>query len=453
MSLSLLNTLTRKVEPFVPLVPGQASLYACGPTVYDFAHIGNMRTYIFNDTLRRVLEMNELRVHHVMNITDVGHLVGDSDFEEDKVDAKAQREGLHPLDIAKKYEQVFFEDFTRLNNQLPTDVVRATEAIDAQVDLIRTLESNGFTYQDEYAIYFDTSKLPDYGKLTGQNLADKIVGAREDVVVDERKRNPQDFVLWFFLKGRYEHHILHWASPWGEGFPGWHIECSAISRSRLGQPFDIHTGGVDHIGTHHTNEIAQSEAAYNTPLAHYWLHGEHLMVEGKRMGKSEGNLVRLSTVEEKGFDALDFRYLVLTAHYRSKMNFTWDALVGARKTLAGIRDLVAANVEREPGDATVQEAIRAAFNNDLDSPRAIALLHQAKSSTLWRQFDSVLGLNLAISPRESHIINNEVLALKEERDQARAQKDWARADMYRHKLETLGYRIQDTEYGSMLDKI
>ncbi|HEY1074421.1 MAG TPA: cysteine--tRNA ligase [Patescibacteria group bacterium] len=452
MSLSFLNTLTRTKETFVPITPGLASLYTCGPTVYDFAHIGNMRTYIFNDTLRRVLEMNGLTVHHVMNITDVGHLVGDSDFAEDKVDAKAEKEGLHPLDIAKRYETAFFEDFSRLNNKLPTDVVRATEAVDSQIELIKQLEARGFTYRDDDAIYFDTSKLSDYGKLTGQTLSEKLIGAREEVVVDTRKRNPQDFVLWFFLTGRYAHHILHWASPWGEGFPGWHVECSAISRSRLGQPFDIHTGGVDHIGTHHTNEIAQSEAAYGEPLAHYWLHGEHLMVEGKRMGKSEGNLVRLTTVEEKGFDPLDFRYLVLTAHYRSRMNFTWDALVGARKTLTSIRELVAHDTS-EKGEYAQEELIRAAFNDDLDTPRALALLHQAKSGALWRKFDCVLGLNVDHLPREKHEVNSEITALKEERDQARAQKDWAKADMFRHKIEALGYRVRDTESGSVLERL
>lgn len=448
-TIHLYNTLTRSKEAFQPIHDNQVGLYACGPTVYNYAHIGNLRTYIFEDILRRTLEFRGYNVHHAMNITDVGHLVGDGDDGEDKMEVGARREGKHPLEIAKQYEAKFFEDFQALNCRMPQSIVRATDAIEAQIELIKRLEEKGFTYQTGSAIYFDTSKLEDYGKLTGQKLEEKLVGAREEVIVSSDKRRPQDFALWFFLTGRYKNHILHWSSPWGEGFPGWHIECSAISRQVLGQPFDIHTGGVDHIGTHHTNEIAQSEAAFGAPLANYWLHGEHLMVEGRRMGKSEGNLFLLADLAERGFSPEDFRYLVLTAHYRSKLNFTWASLEGAQKTLQGIRRVVAQGGVN-PNAGEFKERIVAALFDDLDTPTAISLLHEAGDATLWQEFDAVLGLNAnaAVGERE---VSAEAQKLVQERDQARAARDWQRADELRSQIEALGYQVVDTPAGTHLE--
>ncbi len=445
-SIQLFNTLHHQKEVFVPLNNKTVSLYTCGPTVYDFAHIGNLRTYIFEDILRRTLEFAGYSVTHAMNITDVGHLVGDGDAGEDKLEVGARREGKHPLEIAQRYEAKFFDDLKKLNVELPSHVQRATEAIGPQIELIQRLEQKGFTYKTKQAVYFDTSHLADYGKLTGQNLSEKRVGARDEVVVDPEKRHPQDFALWFLLTGRYAQHILHWASPWGEGFPGWHVECSAISRQLLGQPFDIHTGGVDHIGTHHTNEIAQSEVAYDLPLARYWLHGEFLSIENKRMGKSEGNLLTLDSVLERGFTPLDFRYLCLMAHYRSKMNFTWEALTAAQRTRQAIVQLVMRSSDKEELDEVVKADIMEAFYNDLDTPHALALLHESSDARLWLAFDPILGLNL--EAERSIQIPDRVKDLARARETARQQHNWTEADRLRQEISQQGYMVQDTDSGS-----
>ncbi|MDO8513180.1 MAG: cysteine--tRNA ligase [bacterium] len=445
----LYNTLTRKKEGFKAICDMKVKLYACGLTVYSEAHIGNLRAYIFDDLLRRVLESDGYEVKHAMNVTDVGHLVGDGDEGEDKLELGARREKTDPLALARKYEEKFFEDLRNLNVELPHKVVRATEAIKEQIELIKLLEEKGYTYKDEFAIYFDTSKLLDYGKLTGQKLEEKKVGAREEVVVDSGKKNPQDFALWFFLAGKYEDHILHWPSPWGEGFPGWHIECSAISRATLGQPFDIHLGGVDHIGTHHTNEIAQSEAAYGLPLAHFWLHNEYLMVDGQKMSKSLGNVYTLADLKKKGFDPVDFRYFILGGHYRSKLNFTWQALEGARATLRKIRALedIPSALENS-GKEDIKAKVRAALFDDLDTPRALAILHEANDFSLWKDFENVLALDIeAVETRE---IPSEVRDLAKRREEARGKKDWQSADQIRGEIEKLGYGVEDTGEGIKL---
>lgn len=503
--LKLYNTLSRKIEDFCPIRPGQASLYTCGPTVYNFAHIGNLRTYIFEDVLRRVLEYDGYKVKHAMNITDVGHLTSDGDVGEDKLEVGARREGKGPLEIAKSYEAKFFEDLQALNIQLPRQVLRATDAIEQQIEIIRLLEDKGFTYQDESAIYFDTSKFSDYGKLSGQSLADKKTGAREEVVVDSRKKNPQDFVLWFFLTGRYKAHILHWPSPWGQGFPGWHIECSAISRELLGQPFDIHTGGVDHIGTHHTNEIAQSEGAFGVPLAKVWMHGEFLLIDAGRMGKSENNFITLDTLKAKGFSPLDFRYLCLTAHYRSQLNFTWESLQAARTTLNKLYDFVRTASPphegelpaRPAGGEGVVENLKSiatfplldkgqpvsfpplakgglrggigcagfeadflkAINDDLNTPEALSVVWKlignseypktAKMTSLLK-FDRVLGLGLDNPPITE--IPAEIKRLMQEREAARLSKDFAKSDELRKQISALGFEVEDTPSGPKLKK-
>lgn len=465
MPLQFYNTLTRKKEIFKPIEEGVASMYTCGPTVYDFAHIGNLRTYIFEDILRRTLLVNGFQVTHAMNITDVGHLAGDTDFTEDKMELGAKREGRHPLEIAKFYEGQFLEDMRALNILSPHKILRATESVPDQTEIIKLLEDKGFTYQDEFAVYFDTSKLLDYGKLTGQNLNEKKVGARDEVIVDEKKKNPADFVLWFFLKGKYEQHILRWPSPWGDGFPGWHIECSAIARKLLGQPFDIHMGGVDHVGTHHTNEIAQSEAAFGVPLANYWMHGEFLLIDSGRMGKSEGNFITLASLIEKGFSPLDYRYFTLGAHYRTQLNFTWEALAAARQARRELNAFASQHISASEGtiDSDFQQEFSEALNDDLNISKALGVVWKfikearknpdsvsknAFSTLLW--FDQVLGLGLKNAKVEE--APSKLHDLMQEREQLRQDKKWEEADTIRKQIETHGWTVEDTADGPRLKK-
>jgi len=334
------NTLTRKKELLRPIHKNRVGLYTCGPTVYNYAHIGNLRMYIFEDILRRALEYAGYNVKHVMNITDVGHLVSDADLGEDKVEKEAAKEGKTVWEIAAFYTKHFLSDIKLLNVKKAHVLSPATKNIKEQIQIIRTLMKKGYAYETSEAIYFDVSKFKNYTKLSKQQIGQKLTGVREEVVVDKEKRNPQDFALWFKLTGRFEHHIMRWNSPWGPGFPGWHIECSAISTKYLGQPFDIHTGGIDHIPVHHTNEIAQSEAASNKSLAKIWMHGEFLLIDNARMGKSVGNFLTLTGVIEKGFNPLAFRYFTFTAHYRSKLNFTFASLEAAQNSLIHLYDFI-----------------------------------------------------------------------------------------------------------------
>lgn len=469
--MKLYNTLSRNVEEFTPIDANEVRIYTCGPTVYDFAHIGNLRTYIFEDLVRRSLTYVGYTVKHAMNITDVGHLDGDNrgdaDTGEDRMDKGAKREGKHPLEIARMYEEQFFKDEAALNVLPPHAVRRATDTLAEQIEIIKILEDKGFTYSDDFAIYFDTSKLADYGKLAGQNLDDKKTGARAEVVVDILKRNPQDFVLWFFTVGKYEHHILRWPSPWGEGFPGWHIECSAISRALLGQPFDIHCGGVDHIGTHHGNEIAQSEAAFGVPLANYWMHGEFLLINAGRMGKSEGNAYVLSTIIEKGYRPLDYRYLLLQGHYRSQVNFTWEAMDASHTALQRLYNQIkllqdtltspSPSLEmRGTGNDDVtpyHEKFRAAISDDINMPKALAVVWEVLGSNLSAEsklnliynFDTVLGLDLEHPPVVETTIPEDIKKLATERDEARANKDFAKSDELRAQIEAAGFEVLDTK--------
>ncbi len=458
MDLKLYNTLKRQKEAFIPLASPKVSLYTCGPTVYGRAHLGNLRTYVFEDVLRRVLEFNGFEVNHVMNVTDVGHLTSDADEGEDKLEVGAQREHKSPWEIARQYEQLFFEDIAKLNILPPVQTSRATETIDDQIELIRKLEQKGFTYQDEQAIYFDTSKFPSYGQLTGQNLADKKTGARAEVVVDQKKKRPADFVLWFFLKGRYQNHVLRWPSPWGEGFPGWHLECSAISLKHLGPTIDIHTGGIDHVPVHHTNEIAQSEAATGQPFVRYWLHGEFLLLDSDRMGKSEGNALTLPVLIEKHFDPLAFRFWVLQTHYRSKLNFSWSAVEAAQSGLERLRQTIRDLGEADPkiGCADFEERFHQAINDDLDTPKALAVMWKMLDADLPASaklrslltFDRVLGLKLAeLKPVR---IPDEVIKLVKERESARAAKDWTKADELRKQIEETGFAVEDTAGGPVV---
>lgn len=461
--LKLYNTLTRKIEALKPLHDKTVGLYTCGPTVYDFAHIGNLRTYVFEDLLQRVLEYNGLEVKRAMNITDVGHLVGDGDEGEDKMEVGAAREGKHPLEIAKKYEEKFFDDLRALNVKIPGRdcIVRATEAIPEQIEIIKLLIEKGFAYQTPSAIYFDVAKFPDYGRLAGQKLADKQAGARGEVIIDPKKHNPQDFALWFFSVGRYKNHVLRWPSPWGEGFPGWHIECSAISRKLLSQPFDIHTGGVDHIGTHHTNEISQSEAAFGRPLANVWMHGEFLLIAAGRMGKSEGNLMRLDDLVAKSFSPLDYRYLCLTAHYRTQLNFTMENLQAAHNTLERMYDFTRAadeqGIKPKIGCAEYEQRFLDAVNEDLNIPKGLGIAWEllgdkhfpsgAKLKSLLK-FDKVLGLNLQNPPSETAVeIPEPVQKLLAEREVVRAAKNFQESDELRDQIADLGFEVLDTPDG------
>ena len=327
MELKVYNTLQRQIEPFHPIEEGRVSFYACGPTVYNYAHIGNLRTYVFEDILRRSLEYFGYEVQHVMNVTDVGHLTDDADQGEDKMEVSAREKKMSVWEIAEFYANAFFKDLEKLNIEPPTKTCRATDHIGDMIGLIKRLEEKGYTYVAGGNVYFDISQFPDYGKLALLDRQDLKIGAR--VERDPNKRNPRDFVLWF-TQSKFEHQTMQWDSPWGRGYPGWHVECSAMSMKYLGEQFDIHAGGVDHIPVHHTNEIAQSEAATGRKWVNYWLHGEFLVMKGAKIAKSAGNSITFSVLEEENFEPLDYRYFCLGGHYRSQLIFTKEALEVAR---------------------------------------------------------------------------------------------------------------------------
>ncbi len=450
--LRLWNTATRSLEEFKPIKKGKVGLYACGPTVYNPATIGNLRTYVFEDVLKRTLELLEYKVKHVMNVTDVGHLVGDGDMGEDKVEMAAAKEGKSAWDIAKMYEERFIRDMERLNIRVPSgkDRPHATDYIKEQINLVKKLEKKGFTYRTSDGIYFDTSKFKGYGKLSGQKLEEKEAGAR--VEVNEEKYHPADFALWKFSP-EGEKRQMEWESPWGVGFPGWHVECSAMSEKLLGQPFDIHCGGVDHITVHHENEIAQSEAAFDKPLANYWLHGEFLLVDGKRMGKSEGNAYTLDDLIAKGFDPLAFRYYCLGTQYRSKLNFTWEGLEGAQNAL---RKLHAEARRLSIGKGKeIPSAFIEALEDDLNTPKALAAVWDMLKSgstdeekgAMLAQMDNVLGLGLVDTIGHVVEIPEEVRVMAEERQNVRQNKDWKKSDELREAMKAKGWIVEDTKDG------
>jgi len=452
--LKLWNTASRSLEEFKPIKKGEVGLYTCGPTVYNPATIGNLRSYVFEDVLKRTLMLLGYHVHHVMNITDVGHLVGDGDMGEDKVEMTAAREGKSAWDIAKMYEGRFEDDLHRLNVIVPEgkDRPHATDYIEEQIGLVKILEEKGFTYKTSDGIYFDTTKFKGYGKLSGQKMEEKEAGAR--VEVNDEKYHPADFALWKFSpKG--EKRQMEWDSPWGIGFPGWHIECSAMSEKLLGQPFDIHCGGVDHIPVHHENEIAQSEAAYGKPLANYWVHGEFLLVDGKRMGKSEGNAYLLDDLVAKHFDPLAFRYYCLGTHYRSKLNFTWEGLEGAQNALRKLQN-IARNLPKAKLESS--EAFAAALSDDLNTSRALSVMWEMLSSSLSEEeksalllgMDRVLGLGLDEIIAKPVAVPEDVTALAESRELARQNKDWKKSDELRDAIKGKGWNIEDTKNGYQL---
>lgn len=467
MDIQLYNTLTRKKEPFIPMRAGQVGMYACGPTVYQYAHIGNMRAYIFADTLRRTLEYNGLKVKLVMNITDVGHLVSDEDEGEDKMLVTASREQKSPWEIAAYYTDVFMQDVRRLNIKPATISCPATKHIKEMIEMVQEMLERGYAYETSDGIYYDISKYPEYGQLSGIKLDEQKAGAR--VAVNEEKRHPADFALW---KKAPKEHIMQWESPWGMGYPGWHIECSAMGRKYLGDLFDIHTGGVDHIPIHHENEIAQTAACTGQPGARFWLHGEFLLVDGGKMSKSLGNAYLVEDLINRGFEPLSFRYFCLNAHYRRQLNFTWAALEGAQKGLLSLRKAVQKSVgqPKPEGAAERREQIKkdflAAVNDDLNMSKAIALLWDAtrfnlgpELFTLAKDFDRVLALDLTTGQAEEDPkldiaqLPEEVQQVLAERQAARESRNWARSDELRERLAQMGYAVKDTPQGAEITRV
>ena len=456
--MKIYNTLSRSIEEFKPLKKNKVGLYTCGPTVYDYQHIGNMRTFIFEDILKRVLEYNKYKVKHIMNITDVGHLTSDGDTGEDKMEKGSAREGKSAWEIAKFYTNIFKQDLRDLIIISPTKFTRATDNIKEQINLIKKLEKKGFTYKTSDGIYFDTSKLSDYGKLAQLDKQDLKAGARVDL---GEKKHATDFALWKFSPTNQKRQ-MEWKSPWGVGFPGWHIECSAMAAKYLGQPFDIHCGGIDHIPVHHTNEIAQSEAAEGKPLANYWMHGEFLLLDNAKMSKSAGEFLTLQIAKDKGFTPLAYRYLLLQTHYRKQLSFSWEALQAAQNGLDHLYSLV-----RNMGKASrtgckeYEEKFVAAINNDLDMPGAMAIIWELIKSPIYPsackknsllKFDTVLGLGLAKLKKEKTALSKELQTLIKKRDTARAEKNWKQSDELRKEIEALGYTVKDTQEGTVVTK-
>ncbi|MBD3208782.1 MAG: cysteine--tRNA ligase [Candidatus Nealsonbacteria bacterium] len=494
--LKLYNTLTRKKEAFKPLEGKKVKLYACGPTVYWYAHIGNLRTYIFEDILKRVLEYNGYQVKHVMNITDVGHLTSDSDSGEDKMVKAIKREGKElnkesMLEIAERYTRAFQKDLKSLNIKDPDIWCKATEYIQEQIGLVKEIVENGFAYETEKAVYFDTSKLEGYGELAKLDMEGLKEAARAPKRED--KKNPTDFALWLKLKGEHKNHIMNWDSPWGKGFPGWHVECSAMSIKNLGERFDIHCGGIDHIPVHHTNERAQNIAAKGHPVVNFWMHGEFLVLKEGRMGKSEGNIITVEDIKDKGISPLTYRYLNLTAHYRSKLVFGWKELESAQNALNNLELIQTTPVSSEEKASEKEKEVKehlsekdnefsVAINNDLNMPQALAVLWKVidyehildekrlvndNTLDLFKEqisrWNKVFGLprvrvsmkvllseKLKISGKKK--IPAKVWGLVEKREEYRKNKEWDKADKARKELEDSGWTIEDTPEGPMARK-
>ncbi len=503
MALQLYNTFGRKKEEFIPIEEGKCGFYGCGPTVYNYAHIGNLRAYVFLDMLDRSLRFLGYKINHVMNITDIGHLTGDSDDGEDKMLNTAKERGQSVLEVAQFYTEAFFKDIDRLHIRRPDIVCKATDHIPEMIDLVKRLEEKGHTYMAGGNLYFDISTFPQYGDLANINLDDLKAGARIDV--DQNKRNPYDFVLWF-TKSKFENQALVWESPWGVGYPGWHLECSAMSMKYLGETFDIHTGGIDHIPIHHTNEIAQSECATGKKWVNYWLHNEFLVMSktkdsnAQKMSKSEGGFLTLQSLIDKGYDALDYRFFLLGGHYRSQLAFSWDAMdsaKNARKTLIQrLEKIIASTIQdgqneqdlREVANASIEyynaitysdtasnflKAFTEQLEDDLAIPRSLSQLQMAIKNKdmspkeiilLTAHMDVVLGLNLVNTALDSYIQSNqqenmaksseestgdmEIDALVAERNLAKKEKNYSRSDEIRDILKERGIVLTDTTEGT-----
>ncbi|MFA5953815.1 MAG: cysteine--tRNA ligase [Candidatus Pacearchaeota archaeon] len=457
MVLKIYNTLTRKKEIFKSIEKNLVKIYGCGPTVYWYQHIGNLYRYIWEDFLIRVLKYNNYKINHVINITDVGHLTSDADEGEDKMENAIKKEGKNSQDIAKFYFDIFDNDLKKLNFTEPDKWAKASEHIKEQIDLIKTLEKKGFTYKTSQAIYFNVSKFKNYGELTGQKLEEKEIGVRKDVIVDKEKKNPQDFALWFFTVGHFKNHTMRWDSPWGVGFPGWHIECSAMSMKYLGNHFDIHTGGQDHIPVHHTNEIAQSEGATGKKVVNYWMHIQWLIIDKGKMSKSLGNVYLLSDLEKKGFSPMDFRYFCLTGYYRKPLNFSLENLLSAKNSYERLKNICLNLKDNKKLNKKYLSEFEKAINNDLNFPRALQVAWKlirdkkaiGKFQTI-KKMDEIFGLDLF--KKDELKIPKEVLELIKKRNQARKEKNWQIADGIREKIKSLGFLIEDSEKGEILKK-
>lgn len=462
--LKVYNTLSRKKEEFQELNKGEVRMYSCGPTVYNYAHIGNLRTYVFMDLLRRVLKYDGYKLKGVMNITDVGHLTSDGDVGEDKMSKTAREQQKSPYEIAAFYSEEFFRDLNKLNIDTPEIIAKATDHIDDMIEYVRQLIDKGYAYEISDGIYFDISKFPKYGELSRLDLEEQRAGAR--VEVNTEKRNPQDFAVW---KKAEPNHIMQWESPWGMGYPGWHIECSAMSRKYLGDIFDIHTGGVDHIPVHHENEIAQNEALTGKKSVDYWLHGEFMLVDNGKMSKSLGNTYRIAQLEKMGYSPMVFRYFCLNAHYRKKLNFTFDGMDAAKTSYTRLmRALKAHKASDSPTATEVVEKYISEFdeaiNDDINIPMALGvvwkMLKEPASKDIYctaLKMDEVLGLSMDKVDEfkfddDTAEIPMEVKKLADERLEAKSEKNWARADELRAEIEKLGYSVKDTKGGYEIKK-
>ena len=458
MDIYFYNTLGKKKEKFEPLNAEEVRIYSCGPTVYKDATIGNMRTIIFQDVLRRVLKYNGYKLKHAMNITDVGHLVSDGDDGEDKMLKSAREEKKTPMEIAKHYTELFFNDLKLLNIEIPEIICKATEHIDDMIKYVEKLMQNGYAYETSTAIYFDVSKLDTYGILSGVKLDEQKAGARVDI--DSEKKNPYDFALWIKAP---ENHLMKWDSPWGPSYPGWHIECSAMGQKYLGEQFDIHTGGIDLIPTHHENEIAQSKGACGKIPARIWMHGEYLLINGGKMSKSLGNVYLLKDIIERGYDPLVYKLFSYSCHYRNKLNFTWEGIDSASKSLERLRNSYQLNLEgkdeltQEDKEKLVEieEKFHNAINDDLNMPLAMSFVWEAarfekkniEVAKLLQKFDTVLGIKIDKTNSEKQEIPQEILDLIEQRKIARQNKEWAKSDEIRDLIKSKGFEIKDTKNG------
>jgi cysteinyl-tRNA synthetase len=460
----LTNTLTHKKEKFVPINPPNVGMYTCGMTVYDYAHIGHGRKYVVDDILKRVLTANGYKVKQVENVTDVGHLVSDADTGEDKMEKGAVKAGKSVWEIAEFFTKNFYESMDKLNVQRPDVICKATDHIQDQIDLIKRIMDNGFAYDTPEAVYFDVTKFPEYGKAFGQKLEDKKTAVRSGVETGEFKKHPADFVLWFKRVDKFANHIMHWDSPWGDGFPGWHIECSAMSMKYLGEQFDIHTGGEDHISVHHPNEIAQSEAATGKiPFVRYWIHTAFLMVDGVKMSKSLGNVYSIDDVEKKGFDPIALRYLYLGAHYRDPLNFTWESLGAAQTALTKLRNQIAElknqsdrtvlSEEKEKKVDDFRNEFMEAVDDDINTAKGLAVLWSMMGSNipsgdkydLAMGFDEILGLKLSENPNSVVQIPNDIQVLMDKRQKLRSEGKYDEADKIRDEIQKLGFEVKDKQ--------
>ena len=463
MSIKLYNTLTKQTEELKPIEGNLVKIYTCGPTVYSYAHIGNFRAYLFMDLLRRVLKYNGYELKHVMNITDVGHLESDADEGEDKMVMAAKKEKKNPYEIAQFYTDAFMKDIERLNINKPESVVKATDHIKEMIQFVQELLDNGYAYETSKGIYFDITKLDKYPVLSNRKLDDQIAGAR--VEVDEEKKNPYDFAVWIKAP---ENHLMKWDSPWGLSYPGWHIECSAMGRKYLGEQFDIHTGGVDHIPTHHENEIAQSKGATGKIPAKTWMHVEFLQVDGGKMGKSLGNTYTLDQLQERGIEPLAYKLFCFSSNYTKKLNFTWEGAKAAQTSLERLREGL---LKHKEGSEKIDEEVIKQYedkfletiNNDLNITNAMGIVwdiirNEKKSKDFYElicKFDEVMGLDLRNVQRQEKTLDlpDEVIKLVEERKIAREQKNWAESDRLRDEINKLGYNIKDSKTGMELERI